>query len=143
MLTHRPLLFAVSAANVTARNIIFFVKFSMLFSGAFQVHMRQLAPSTVNFEQSSDSPILLLLLMRMAGRCFGSPWSRTHGRCAMSSSPSAPMKNRQVEELIRVKSVEARSPPVCTVWKFEEGRGQLRFYPRHLTIVHTYEIHHQ
>ncbi|GFS73853.1 hypothetical protein TNCV_1458781 [Trichonephila clavipes] len=52
--------------------------------------------------------------------------------------------NRQ-NPVLKVRSPETitKRPPVGVVWKLRKGWCQLRFHPRHLTVVQNYEVHHQ
>ncbi|GFU46988.1 hypothetical protein TNCV_813611 [Trichonephila clavipes] len=56
----------------------------------------------------------------------------------------AALKTSRAEELIQVKSVGARNPPIGRVWKFEEGeKFQLRSRSLHFTAAQNYDIYCQ
>ncbi|GFS75165.1 hypothetical protein TNCV_718891 [Trichonephila clavipes] len=66
-----------------------------------------------------------------------------HGYELVSSvRPLVPQKFSVEEELMHVKHVEVKSPHVGVMWKF--GRSyQLRYRPRHLTVVQNYVVARQ
>ncbi|GFW10940.1 hypothetical protein TNCV_4459151 [Trichonephila clavipes] len=50
-----------------------------------------------------------------------------------------PLKICYVEGLMQIKTVQARSPPVGVFGNEDKG-CQLRYRPRHLTVVQNYEV---
>ncbi|GFT33975.1 uncharacterized protein TNCV_4384341 [Trichonephila clavipes] len=41
---------------------------------------------------------------------------------------------------MHIKSVKAKRPPVDVVWKLGGGVPELKYRPRHLTVVQNYDI---